>query len=93
MDTRQFFSFDVSSFDWFVNDAAQHYDRISPTVGTWLDQVCDRVRDGSVTVSELRRVAFLYQESQWLDPNGAANVAYKAMSEFGTLPSNVTLAY
>jgi hypothetical protein len=90
---KAFFSFDVSAFDWFVNDAGQHYERTSPTVETWLDQVCDRVRDGSITLAELRRVAFLYQDSLWLDPNGAANVAYKAMSEFGSLPANVTLSF
>ena len=54
--TKSFISFDVSAFDWFLNDAGQQYEKSSPTVETWLDQVADRLRDGSVTIRELRLV-------------------------------------
>lgn len=91
--TRLFFSFDVSDFDWFLNDAAGHYEKSAPTVETWLDQVAERLRDGSVTLRELGLVQTLLENDTWLDPHGAANLAYKAMSEFGSLPSNVTLAF
>ena len=91
--TKSFISFDVSAFDWFLNDAGQQYEKSSPTVETWLDQVADRLRDGSVTIRELRLVDSLLENGIWLDPHGAGNLAYKAMSEFGVLPSNITIAF
>ena len=88
-----FFTFDASAFDWFVNDAAMHYEKSSPLVGTWLDQVCERVSKSTVLVAELQKVAFLQENEIWLDPNGAGNLAYKALKQFGELPANVTIAF
>lgn len=88
-----FFTFDIAAFDWFLNDAAGHYEKLAPTVETWLDQVAERVRLGTVTVRELRLVQSLLEADIWLDAHGAGNLAYKAMSEFGELPANVTLAF
>jgi hypothetical protein len=90
---KPFYSFDVSAFDWFLNDAAGHYEKTAPTVETWLDQVAGRLRDGSVTIRELSQVQTLLENDTWMDAHGAANLAYKAMSEFGLLPGNVTLAF
>ncbi len=88
-----FFTFNVAAFDWFIDGAATHYEKSAPTVATWLDQVADRLRNGSLTVREIGLVQNLIENGIWLDPHGAANRAYKAMSEFGALPSNVTLAF
>ena len=46
-----------------------------------------------VTVREIAKVCVLLENEIWLDPHGAGNLAYKAMSQFGTLPSNVTISY
>ena len=90
MATKQFLQFDVSAFDWFLSDAADHYERTSPVVVTWLDSVADSLRDGTVTITELRKVQSLLENDVWLDPHGAGNLAYKQLSEHGKLPSNVT---
>jgi hypothetical protein len=93
METKPFLQFDVSSFDWFLSDAASHYERTSPLVETWLDAVADSLRDGTVTLAELLKVQSLLENGVWLDPHGAGNLAYKQLSAHGKLPSNVTLAF
>ena len=91
MDTKPFLAFDVSAFDWFLSDAASHYERSSPVVVTWLDTIADSLRDGSVTLAELQRVQSLLENGIWLDPHGAGNLAYKQLSASGALPGNVTI--
>jgi hypothetical protein len=90
---KPFLTFDVSAFDWFLSDAADHYESSSPVVVTWLDAVADSLRDGTVTLAELQRVQSLVENDIWLDPNGAGNLAYKQLSANGKLPSNVTIAF
>ena len=90
---KPFLQFDVSAFDWFLSDAADHYERSSPVVVTWLDAVADSLRHGSVTLSELQKVASLLENDIWLDAHSAGNLAYKQLSERGNLPSNVTISY
>jgi hypothetical protein len=90
---KQFLQFDVSAFDWFLSDCADHYERSSPLVVTWLDAVADSLRHGSVTLSELQKVSSLLENDIWLDAHGAGNLAYKMLSENGKLPSNVTLSF
>jgi hypothetical protein len=89
----EWLEFNRKAFDWFANDAGDYYERLAPQVVTWLDQIIERLDDGSITLTELRRVAILRMDGVWLDPHGAGNLAYKAMSEFGKLPSNVTISY
>lgn len=93
MDTKPFLQFDVSAFDWFINDAASHYERTSPLVETWLDAVAESLRNGTVTLAELSKVQSLLENGLWLDPHGAGNLAYKMLSQSGKLPANVTLAF
>jgi hypothetical protein len=90
---KPFFTFDVSAFDWFLSDAADHYERSSPVVVTWLDAVADSLRDGTVTLRELQKVSSLVENGIWLDAHGAGNLAYKQLSANGKLPSNVTIAF
>jgi len=93
MEIKQFLQFDVSAFDWFLSDAADHYERTSPVVVTWLDSVADSLRDNSVTLAELQRVQNLLENGIWLDPHSAGNLAYKQLSANGKLPSNVTISF
>ena len=93
METKPFLQFDVSAFDWFLNNAAGHYERTSPLVETWLDSVAESLRDGTVTLAELSKVQSLLENGIWLDPHGAGNLAYKQLSANGKLPANVTLAF
>ena len=81
---KPFFTFEVSAFDWYLSDAADHYEKTSPLVVTWLDAVADSLRDGTVTLRE---------NGIWLDAHGAGNLAYKQLSANGKLPSNVTIAF
>jgi hypothetical protein len=90
---KPFITFDVSAFDWFLSDAADHYERSSPVVVTWLDAVADSLRDGTVTLRELQKVSSLVENGIWLDAHGAGNLAYKQLSANGKLPSNVTIAF
>jgi len=55
--------------------------------------VADSLRDGTVTLAELRKVETLYENGIWLDAHGAGNLAYKQLSANGKLPSNVTIAF
>jgi hypothetical protein len=93
MTPKPFLQFDVSAFDWFLSDVADHYERTSPVVIIWLDAVADSLRDGTVTLAELRKVQTLVENDIWLDPHGAGNLAYKQLSQSGKLPANVTLAF
>ena len=90
---KPFFTFEVSAFDWYLSDAADHYEKTSPLVVTWLDAVADSLRDGTVTLAELSKVQSLIENDVWLDPHGAGNLAYKQLSQPGKLPANVTLAF
>ena len=90
---KPFLQFDVSAFDWFLNDAAQHYEKSAPQVEYWLDAVADSLRDGTATVRELRAVQTLYENGIWLDAHGAGNLAYKQLSASGKLPSGMTISY
>lgn len=92
-DSKQFLQFDVSAFDWFIGDAADHYEKTSPVVVTWLDVVADRLRAGTVTIRELNKVQALLENNIWLDPHGAGNLAYKELSSLEALPGNVTIAF
>ena len=89
----RFLTFDVSSFDWFLSDTADHYEKSSPLVVTWMDSVADSLRDGTVTLTELQKVQSLLENGVWLDPNSAGNLAYKQLSLSGKLPANVTIAF
>ncbi len=89
----QGFTFDYTQFSRFCGDAADHYEKCSPLVVTWLDQVLERIAQGTVTLREVSKVCYLYQESIWLDPHGAGNLAYKTMSDIHSLPSDVTLSF
>jgi hypothetical protein len=93
MTPKPFLQSDVSAFDWFLSDVADHYERTSPVVIIWLDAVADSLRDGTVTLAELRKVQTLVENDIWLDPHGAGNLAYKQLSQSGKLPANVTLAF
>jgi hypothetical protein len=90
---KPFFTFEVSAFDWYLSDAADHYEKTSPLVVTWLDAVADSLRDGTVTLRELQKVSSLVENGIWLDAHGAGNLAYKQLSANGKLPSNVTIAF
>jgi hypothetical protein len=41
MTPKPFLQSDVSAFDWFLSDVADHYERTSPVVIIWLDAVAD----------------------------------------------------
>ena len=56
---KPFFTFEVSAFDWYLSDAADHYEKTSPLVVTWLDAVADSLRDVTVTLRELQNVSSL----------------------------------
>ena len=93
METKPFLQFDVSAFDWYLSDAADHYEKTSPVVVIWLDAVAESLRDGTVTLSELRIVQTLIENGIWLHPHAAGNLAYKRLSARGQLPGNVTIAF
>jgi hypothetical protein len=93
METNPFLTFDVKAFDWYLSDAADHYERTSPLVETWLDAVAESLRDGTVTLAELRIVQTLIENGIWLDAHAAGNLAYKQLSARDQLPGNVTIAF
>ena len=79
-----FLTWDRDAFNWFCNDAGAHYANHN-AVGEWLDQVLDRITDGTITLAELVQVQAL-RSPEWEHPNYASNRAYKAMERWGKVP-------
>lgn len=88
-----FYSFDCAAFERFMGDAADHYEKSSPVVVTYLDAVCEWLRDGSLTLRDVMHVDSLRENDIWQDAHGAGNLAYKQLSLRDALPQNVTIAF
>lgn len=77
--------FDWRAFDGFLGRACDHYEKSAPTVHAYCDELCRRLQDDAdgVCVSEVIAVLALRQDSEWEQPNYAANRIYKLMSRLG----------
>jgi hypothetical protein len=67
----------------FIQDACIHYEKSSPAVSNYLDNLYIRVSEDTQHVSlfELLRTHQLYdvESEQWMNPNLAQNTVYKTL--------------
>lgn len=72
-------------FRQFLTDACDHYEKSAPTVHAYCDELYTRLDSNpqSVSLYELRKVVYLRDGGEWLQPNYAANYLYHVMTECG----------
>lgn len=80
-----------SAMHQFLADACDHYEKTAPTVHAFCDDLYIRMNENpqSVTLFELRKVSYLRDSEQWMQPNFAANFIYHLMNlqrEMGRKP-------
>jgi hypothetical protein len=75
----------IDEFMHWLEEAVPHYEKTSPTVSAYLDDLYIRItnRPSDVSLSELFGAEELQEEGDWLQPNYAANHVYKLMHRLG----------
>ena len=72
--------------DAFLTAVSLHYDTSAPTVTRWAEDAYARLQQTPerLSVWEVRRLMALWtDDNSWMQPNHAANHAYKTLAELG----------
>ena len=77
--------FDYHATRRFIEDAAAHYDKLSPMLVEWLDEMYIALAEAPLTVSvfELLQLAQLRFDGEWEQHNCAQNRWYKVRALLG----------